>query len=312
MSSYSSGETQPAYDHEPAHPISRRAILCGIAATGIAAALGGGTVYHKETGWPEHFTDEIPLDPRAGDQLALIDSYDSQAAIDTSEIDNRYLDILTDKGYLRETLQQLRHTTDTPARATSAMQQSLRLVRTASEYDTRGFATVWQIDEGGIYVTAKHVVRQALNTFTNPFTNTSVGVAASLIHPEADIALVIAPTGLPPRPAADIRLASSSPRSGEVVRMIGLFPRNSDDREQSKVYLYEKQGTVSETHPHQVKVKGLVPLGGTSGSPIIDTSTGAVVGVESGLFYHYPDGPNLVSNYAGAIIAPISLLDDLV
>lgn len=93
--------------------------------------------------------------------------------------------------------------------------------------------------------------------------------------------------------------------------MIDLLPQNPVNSGQSQVCLYGKIGTVSQVQSDQITVTGLIPLGGTSGSPIIDASSGSVVGIESSLFYHYPNGPDKVSNYAGAIITPISLLDDL-
>lgn len=288
-------------------------MLLGGLVTGMAAIASSSVLYavHERTGWPQHFSNnEVLLNPLAGDQLSLITSYRPQITVNP-EANNQHLGTLTDKDYLRQTFQRPRSAAPEADIALDAIRQSLRLVRGSSEHDTRGFATAWQIDEGGIYVTARHVVKQAFSKLANPYTNEYVNVAASFTHPQADIGLIVAPTGLPPSTSTTIRFAADSPQSGSTLRMVGLFPWNLDVSQQSKVYLYEKNGTAADIGPYQISVKELVPLGGTSGSPILDTSTGSVVGVESSLFYHYPDGPDAISNYAGAIITPISLLRDL-
>jgi len=308
------GEVSPPSSEARRQSPTRRALLLGGAAASLSiAAVGGYAVGNarQDAKSPPDSDTYIRLDLRTGDQLSLIKTYDPRAQIEP-RASNRYLEVLTNKNYLRQVLQELRNSRAGVDTAQDAIPQSLRIVRTSSNpADISGYATAWQIDKGGIYITARHVVKEAFDTFVNPYTNEPVTVADSFIHPTADIAIVVAPTGLPPEPDTNNHIATAMPKPGDTLQMTSLLPWGPGLNRQPEVYLYQKSGIVSQAQPDRIAVAGLIPLGGTSGSPIIDSNTGAIVGVESSLFYRDPNGPDGASNYAGAIITPTLLLDDL-
>ncbi len=194
-----------------------------------------------------------------------------------------------------------------------ALTSSLRRITTTFV----GEATVFEIDESGYYLTAKHVLSDNKNVFTvikNPYTGESSVVVDHVMTPNADLAIVYAPTGKPKKPTQHLQVNLENVKDDQELWMIGLFRQNND------LYQYYQHGRIDKSvrlasrmdqdaslraEPDaMVAVKDMIPAGGTSGSPIVNRD-GIVVAIESGF---YPIPSNSRNDYKGAIVAPLGYI----
>jgi len=300
------GADQPANNSQEPKKISRRKVLgLGASVAVVGAAIGTGIIRHEQTGWPEQFNDNVQLDPTLGEYLAPIEDY--TPAFRLVEANTRYEDVLTDKRYLEWLFKNLRDQTSEYPNTTSALQEGLRVAK-GPVGDPHAYGTLLQLDEGGLYLTARHMVKDnVLQYVDDPYTNEAVKVTAALEHPNADIALVVAPTGLEPKPLPNVHFAPNTPKLSQRLQIVGLEPINGNV---NQLYQYMKTGKLTDITDDKMKIEGLIPLGGTSGSPITDEA-GRIVGVLSGFYPRYSEGPNAISNYAGAIVVPLPLVENL-
>jgi hypothetical protein len=290
---------------------SRRQFLTGALVGAAVVAAGGGTaaVIHQKTRKPDAFNNNITLNPLQSEFYAPVEGYTPTFSTESPENIKRYLNVLTDKRYLGWLVESMHKAKSelSGKQEGDVLQQSLRVTRGPIRNHI-GYATATQIDAGGVYLTARHVIKDAPHNYIDdPYTNRAVEFSAAFIHPEADIALIVAPTGQAPQPISGLYFASEAPSLNERLTLDGLI---SFDVTQYQLYQYQKSGNVSQITPQLVAVNGLVPLGGTSGGPVTNNS-GGIVGVESGNYNRDPAGPNEISNYEGSVITPIAMLGDV-
>ncbi len=114
--------------------------------------------------------------------------------------------------------------------------KSLRLIATASG----GSCTALQIDEGGIYLTARHCLFSAYkgedgwqtSTGTtevkDPYSGEVHRATGFIAHPNADIGLLFAPTGKEFSPVDGVRIATQT-TDGEQISLNGFIPSDLQD-----------------------------------------------------------------------------------
>jgi hypothetical protein len=301
--------TQVPNPQEPTQ-LSRRRFIQGASALGgvsgaVAAAGLAGYEKHEGTGWLTSFTNDIPIDPAAGDEFAPVKGYTSHFTPESVKSNEQYERAMTDPRYLKWLFEQLRSAAPEAGNGEATIRQALRLVR-GPESDPYGIATATMLDQGGLYLAARHTVEDATIRYVdNVRTNRADRITAAFVHEDADIALLVAPSGHAPQPLPGIQFASQGTTIGQELYLNGFVPFNE------QVYQYRKSGAVTQhVSATQVAIDGLIPLGGTSGSTICDTS-GSIVGIEYGVTFDYPEGPNDISNYKGADMTPIANLADV-
>lgn len=234
-----------------------------------------------------------------------------------------------DYTYLEEIIGELQQTRGNTEKRVKAAHQSLRLMRQETGVDERvEYATAFQIDESGIYLTANHAAKYSISevlsqfqlSVTNPISGEASRVQAALKHPRADVAIVYAPTGRSKKPTPDLRLNFDSLEDEEQLWMVGFVPRRD-----GRVYETVRTGHIDNSvkmsdasanekyFPNFVReaaskiaVRGLIPVGGTSGSPIVN-QRGEIVAIESGFF----PLAEKVEEYEGAVVVPLSYLKTL-
>lgn len=297
---------QPSDDEE--RYINRRQFLIAACAGLLTASTFAGDMYTKG----------LPAEAQTDEFERVYDNHETDISLDS--IDRLYLARLLN-GFTR-------HGNNTE-RSVEAANKSLRLLSMEVGVErTQDYATAFEIDESGIYLTASHaaifvdseIFPQPQMSIVNPETGDESKVKVSIKHPKADIAVVYAPTGQPSAPTQNLTMNLSEIHDNTQLWMVGLIPT-------SKNIYYETYRTgfvdksiqlsdiveVEEYLPGYIResgsliaVRGLIPVGGTSGSPILN-SCGSIVGVESGTF------PNArsVSEYQGAMIVPLSYLDTI-
>jgi len=221
--------------------------------------------------------------------------------------------------YISWLLKELEHEKGDAWTRIEATERSLRRVEGHGKPGSIG--TALQIDESGIYLTAKHVVSDFqrpseptpyLTSIVDPRTGESAFAMDYALHPRADIALVSAPTGKPKKPTTGIQLNFLDIQQSERLVMVSLFPtQNYDsnliteegivDRSIAFFDIKNADATYFAESEASLAVEGLIPRGGSSGGPIVN-NRGVVVGVESGA---YPSGARTIQNYKGARITPL-------
>ena len=212
-----------------------------------------------------------------------------------------------DTAYLSELLAALQTENSDKETKVEAVQGSLRLIKDMTDGTE---ATVFQIDDSGYYLTAKHTLPDDLAgrlvTIVNPYDGEESLVTECRVHDTADIAVVYAPNGRPARATEGLQLDFPNLADEQKLWMIGLYSNRELDS-----FRFIKYGQVDEgvelshatySEGTRIAVRGIIPFGGTSGSPIVD-SDGTIVGVESGA---YPDNAKTIEEYDGVVITPLS------
>lgn len=189
-----------------------------------------------------------------------------------------------------------------------------------------GAGTAFKIDASGYFITAAHLLRdkndKPLNKYSliyDPNTGVSTPIRNIIVpeNPVDDLGVFYAPLGEPRRPLPGISFDFTQPLNGESLWMhsLGIQPPYA-----SRFILH---GEVDHSLPNQIakidgreieittmtKIRGMIPFGGSSGSPVIDTN-GSIRGVESGVLL---DGlENRRENYLGSTITLISGLNTVI
>ncbi len=276
---------------------SRRTLIRGFLAGNVLALAGCST---------ENANNFLP----DRQQLTKLDEV-SKSSFNVSpmeKIDQQYIVVLLDE---------LQHERGSLKERIEALKSSLRRITTTSV----GEATVFEIDESGYYLTAKHVLTEdndILTAIENPYTGESSIVVDRVMIPNADLALVYAPTGKPMKPTQHLQLNLKDVEDSQELWMVGLYRQND------VLYQYYQHGFTDKSvqlssrmnqditqraEPDaMVAVKGMIPAGGTSGSPIVNEE-GVVIAIESGF---YPVPANSRNEYQGAIVAPVLYLNGIV
>lgn len=193
-----------------------------------------------------------------------------------------------------------------------AVQRSLRRIKNMID---RTEATVFQIDESGYYLTAKHTLPDDLAgkfvTIVNPYDGEESLVTECRVHDTADIAVVYAPNGRLPKAIEGLQVDFPYLENEQELWMIGLYTNKQQDLFRCIKYGQVDEGvepkSISYGEGTRVAVRGMIPVGGISGSPIVD-SEGTIVGVESGA---YPNNAKTIEEYDGAVITPLSYAEVL-
>lgn len=273
------------------NPFSRRALLIALGCGALEACSGGdhSPLPSKETITP---LPKIPDGPFVSDFKEQIN--------DT---------------YLHTLLQELQQEAGDRQTRVNATIGSLRLIQNLS---TGAFeATAFQIDNSGYFVAAKHSVpadpRKDSVIIINPYDGSSVLVVEFRVNPEADVAIMFAPTAKPPQKTPNMQLDFTGLVQHEQLWMIGLVPHQTVYRRiitgqvDTSVPLRPLQSNdvlAKQARDTRVAVRGMIPYGGMSGSPLVNNQ-GVIVGVEAGA---YPDDARTVDTYKGAVVTPLAYL----
>lgn len=266
--------------------LSRRSFLIGMGAlsvSGLSASKGGNTEILPE----QEVHTSLPEIGRR--------TFTSSAS---ERIDTAYLpELLT-------LLQTEIFDTETKVKA---VQSSLRRIRNTAD---GAEGTAFQIDNSGYYITAEHAVPKVLTgkllTIIDPYSGEKSLVTEYKANRTADIAVIYAPNGRSRGAARGMQFDFQSLEDQQKLWMIGSYTNKRGDlfrcikygrvdNEVELTYSNYEEGT-------RVAVRGMIPFGGTSGSPIVN-SCGTIVGVESGAF---PDKARTLKEYRGSVITPLS------
>lgn len=272
--------------------LSRRSFLIGAGAV-LALGLSGCESGKSDALLPEH-------EVRTGLPEIQGDVYNSNPL--------EYMDT----AYLSELFTALQTEIRDKETKVNAVQSSLRRIRNIFDGTE---ATVFQIDDSGYYLTAKHTLPDDLAgkyvTIINPYDGEESVITECRVHDTADIAVVYAPNGKQPRATEGMQLGLQDVENKQKLWMIGLYTSIED-----KLFRCLKFGRVDESvrlpydtygEGTRVAVRGMIPFGGTSGSPIVN-SDGTIVGIESGVF---PRDAKSIDYYEGAVITPLSYAQPL-
>lgn len=207
-----------------------------------------------------------------------------------------------DSDYLRTIFDSLTYQESTKSPDTEIV-GSLRLLRKSN-----GWATAFQIDQSGYYLTARHALTDEAIVLFDPIVGTSELVSSYVKDEQDDIAVIFAPTKQQRNPS-NLRLNTANPKPGEKLSMAGFSVDQS-----LKLWRGLVRGTVdtitlnnSSSLGNLIPVVGMKPFGGSSGGPVWNDK-GEIVGIESS---YYPLGVNSRSEYKGAAIAPLSRIKNL-
>lgn len=287
--------------------VTRRALLAGGAALYASSLLGcENSDQHEQLSLKEVLT---PVDRKAS----------------TEEIDLPLHTI--DRPYLAFVFKQLQSERYDTKDQVNAVRDARRVVRLWGENQYFDFGTSLQLDESGIYLTASHIgvysTSLALGQYQLAVQEPSTGelsrVKAVIKHPRADMALLFAPTGTPRNVTSGLSLSTAPITARQRLWMIGYAPLKDGSLDAVELPGVTKQGVdVSAVRSHdkwfpkhvwekqsQIAVSGMIPSGGTSGSPIINDK-GQVVAVESGA---YPTVQRQ-KDYKGAVVTPVAYAAD--
>lgn len=217
--------------------------------------------------------------------------------------------------YLKELFDKLQQpTADTTKKATT-IADNLSLIELRESLTSniiKGAGSAIKIDEGGIYLTVAHLLREGYvgQPITSPVvvhtprSNEGFNADSYIIDQARDLGVIYAPTGKPFKPVEGIQIRSDLQRSGETVWVLGLNASRTFTWSGLGVLRgnYNPQRQLHDAPIGAVFMENIQPFGSSSGGPVID-SEGRLIGIESGAVS--PQGQNQRSGYEGAIVAPI-------
>lgn len=226
-----------------------------------------------------------------------------------------------DTTYLRKIFDVLQREKGTPEARSKAVLDNTDIIA----LDPNGKGTAIMIDEAGYWLTVAHLVASLESGLQDPnplppsIYHLSTGVinrvTSILFDPLHDIAVVFAPTGKPNKPVANMQLRNSILTSDTKLWQIGANMRQiADSRhfETRKIILHGQVDYPSTNRTDwftgQIRVKDMIPFGGSSGGPIIDAK-GSLVALESGSYS--PTNSEDRATYTGSTIVPIKYAFDL-
>jgi hypothetical protein len=235
-----------------------------------------------------------------------------------------------DRGYLTDILESA---INNPTSDPKSVINNLSLARIRQQ---KGVATTnaLLIDESGYYITCGHTFTTLTDTekssedtpqvafinknapamVINPSVMKRYPIQQYLVDPAHDLAIFYAPTGFRRSMAYGISLETSDLPIGTGLWQPAL--QLSDRLNLNVMYgLVDQNDSVDEfnqksVYKDRIGVKGMIPHGGSSGSPII-TSTGRVYAIESGYFVKATadkSKPFSFEDYDGSLVSPIKRL----
>lgn len=310
----------------------RRRLLLGMLGT-TAVAVGGLGLYNLSH--PQG--PEKPADKNVLDTLPVLSTTPS-SSYSLNRAGNLPLEVAGsvnfDQTYLLSLIEDVNNNQTTDAERRTAVINNLARVRTQSQkgsYSTNAL----MLDESGIYLTCGHTfIENKFDGTSSPikpkFSFTPLNLPAQVINPQlmrrypvigylsdpsTEMALFYAPTGFRRKKIPGVNLSYDALAIDQDLWQMALY--TNDNRIGLSIMHGKVLGSEADLEPDidfnirgRIKVQGMIPFGGSSGSPIIDSS-GKVVGVESGLFTK--PGTDLskpvdYQDYAGARIAPLVTL----
>lgn len=175
-----------------------------------------------------------------------------------------------------------------------------------------------KICQSGIYLTVAHNLLDKNGNFINPisvFEYSDSGqellVGQALLDKELDLAIVYAPTYHPREQVKGLQLSTRQLIVGERLYLVGIKDLGLSRTGEVQVQLDSTNGQVDESlydistnYKGRVRVRGMVPWAGSSGSAIFD-SKGVIVGLESGS-WNLVQNPTRKAEVLGATISPLS------
>ena len=195
---------------------------------------------------------------------------------------------------------------------------------------TFGGMSALKIDESGYYLTAAHgffsISDNSLRTEPGLVYDPNTGllnVITSFIIPQKyvekdltdmdkDIAVFFAPSGKSRQPVFGVSVDLQMPKDDEDLWMHSLSVEPGKEIIRGILHGNVDQNLRSFNgidYPGMIKVRGMIPYGGSSGAPVID-SNGNVRGIESGLTTRSFE-VNVRGNYTGATLVPINAVEEL-
>ena len=194
---------------------------------------------------------------------------------------------------------------------------------------TIGEGTALRLCESGYYLTASHLfMEEQEDEFVPakvrshvylPTSGVLAPIRSIIFDPTCDLAIFFAPSGKNRSKIEDLRIVASQLVSGQKLWQLGIQVEIHENT--VKANLGIPFGTVAQNpriknylgEETYVLVRGMIPYGGSSGGPIIDTR-GNIVAVESGAFIETNDDKtplNQRGNYTHSIISPLTNLERL-
>ena len=292
----------------------------GILAVGIAAYpfLTGFSSVERSTvkGVGTAVSQEIPLQaPKLANHLA------------TQTLDSDYARFLikylqTDRGVSSELKRQ-------------AVEENLISIH---DYERSGCSGL-QIDESGYFLTAAHCLAkyeiftemladmeldEEWETWLEQFRDPRLAALSPgrrLLSPinsavydlTGDLAIFYAPTQRPPKPIDNLQIRTDSIKLGESLTLLTDLGNVEEGTERRAVLTGRVIDQVHQNDTYfrrRIRVRGMMPFGGASGGPVID-SEGNLVAIESGFYTENPDLPLEVISMAGATVVPIQGIESL-
>lgn len=232
-----------------------------------------------------------------------------------------------DKKYLEKLFLDLNQPSGDYYRRIRSLRNNIALVQRSED---RGAGTAIKICESGYYLTAAHVLsdknkegpRETLingpAVVYNPSDGLVLSISEILADHDYDLALFYAPSGKQRQRIEGIQINQSPLQHEQKLWQLGLMVWETQGIFSARIhYLF---GSVDLAPPattskakNLIKVKGMIPFGGSSGGPIVD-SNGVIVAIESSYYVDFGDKEyveNKRENYVGSEVAPITILNSL-